>query len=115
MLEKKRNNKILAEIKGALPDLKSEKVVTLSEELEKVLALKKLFQSEGGEHLLTVLRNNCSAALRKASIAAKKGESANPFILDYQANMDLLGTVQDISMEEELRNQLDEAVIEATK
>jgi hypothetical protein len=110
---KKRNNKTLAEIKGALPGLRSEKVEVISEELERILAIKKLFQSEGGEQLITLLRNNCSVALRKASIAAKKGDSANPFILDWQANMDLLSTVQDISLEKELRDQLDEAVIEA--
>lgn len=110
---KKKKNNTLSDIEKALPGIKSDKVVIIAEELEKVLAIKKLFQSEGGAQLITVLRNNCSMALRKASIAAKKGESANPFILDWQANMDLLGTVQDISMEEELREQLDEAVIEA--
>jgi hypothetical protein len=110
---KKKNSKTLVEIKGAIPDLKSEKVSILAEELDKILAIKKLFQSEGGEVLITVLRNNCSVALRKATIAAKKGENVIPFILDYSANMDLLSTVQDISMEEELRNQLDEAVKEA--
>lgn len=113
MLKPKRNNKTLQSIKNALPNIESDKVVVISEELEKILSIKKLFQSEGGELLIGLLRTNCTNALRKASLAAKKGENSNPFILDFQANMDLLSTIQDISMEEELRAQLDEAVIEA--
>lgn len=112
---KKKTSSTLREIKVALPDLNSEKIEVLADELDKILAIKKLFQSEGGEILIGVLRNNCSIALRKAILAARKGDSANPFILDWGANIDLLSSVQDISMEEELRIQLDEAVLEAAR
>jgi len=112
---KKRTNATLREINKALPGLKSEKVEVFSDALEQVLAIKKLFQSEGGEQLLGLLRNNCAVAIRKALIAAKKGDNTVPFLLDYGANMDLLSTVQDISLEEELRSQLDDAVIEASR
>ena len=105
------------QIKEALPELQSEKVEVLADELDKVLSLKNLFQSDGGKQLITVLRNNCSIALRKCIISAKKGDKdiLLALVLDYSANMDLLSTVQDISLEQELREQLDEAVKEAYK
>jgi len=107
--------KTYKEIKKALPAIKSEKVEIISDELDKILAIKKLFLSEGGKELITLLRNNCSIALRKAVLAAKNGDEKllSAHVLDYSANMDLLSTVQDISLEEELREQLDDAVKEA--
>lgn len=110
----KRNN-TLEEIKKALPGIESTKVEDISAELERILAIKKLFQSDGGKELINVLRGNCSVSLRKAIIAAKNGEDKLLYsaILDYSSNIDLLSTVQDISIEEELRQQLDEAVKEA--
>ncbi len=115
MLKKtKKTSATLREINHALPDLKSEKVEDIATELDKILAIKKLFQSEGGAILIETLRNNCTKALRLALLAARKGDSAVPFLLDYGANIDLLSTVQDISIEDELRQQLDEAVVEAS-
>lgn len=107
--------KTFKEIEQAIPDIKSEKVEVLADELDRILAIKTLFQSDGGKQLINVLRNNCSIALRKAILAAKSGDNTVPFLLDYSANMDLLSTVQDISIEEELRQQLDEAVKEAMR
>lgn len=107
--------KIIKEIKTALPNLKSKKVEEISEELDNILAIKKLFTSDGGKILLGVLKNNCSLALRKAVISAKKADKEELVsnVLEYSANLDLLSTLQDISLEEELRNQLDDAVLEA--
>lgn len=107
--------KTYQEIKKSLPSIKSQKVEDMSDELDRILAIKTLFQSEGGKELITVLRNNCAKALRIAIIAAKNGDNQKltSTILDYSANIDLLATVQDISMEEEIRNQLDESVKEA--
>ena len=105
--------KTLREIKKALPDLQSEKVEVLSNELDRILSIKKLFHSDGGKELISLLRNNCSIAIRKALVAAKNGDKTEPFLLDYAANLDLLSTVQDISIEEEIRQQLDDAVQEA--
>lgn len=104
------------EIKKALPEIESEKVEVLSDELDRILAIKNLFQSEGGKELISLLRNNCSTALRKLVIAAKNNPNLPDLlglISSYSANMDLLSSVQDISIEEELRLQLDEAVKEA--
>ncbi len=110
-----KNKSTIKEIKEALPDLKSEKVETISDELDKVLALKRLWTSKDGQQLLTVIKNNCSIALRKATVLAEKGDkdSLLAMVLKYSANMDLLATIQDINMEQELRTQLDEAVREA--
>lgn len=107
--------KTYREIKKALPNLESNKVEEIADELDKILEIKALFQSDGGKQLITLLRNNCSVALRKSIVAAKNAdkELLMASILDYSSNMDLLSTVQDISIEEELRKQLDEAVIEA--
>lgn len=105
--------KTIKEIKEALPNLKSEKVEILSDELDKVLAIKTLFKSDGGKLLITRLRNNCALSMRKAVEAAKSGNNTVPYILDYAANLDLLQSLGDLSLEEELREQLDEAVREA--
>jgi hypothetical protein len=108
--------KTLKEIQSALPDLHSEKVKDISDELDRILAIKKLFNSEGGKELITVLRNNCTITLRKLIIKAKENPdlpSLLGLIAMYSANIDLLSTIQDISIEEELRKQLDEAVQEA--
>lgn len=108
--------KTLKEIKTALPELKSEKVDVLSDELDKILAIKKLFQSEGGKILIDSLRSNCAITLRKLMVAGKATPDLQillALIADYSANMSLLASVQDISLEAEIRNQLDEAVREA--
>ena len=107
--------KTYKDIKKSLPDLDSKKVEEISDELDKILAIKTLFQSEGGKELINLLRNNCSVAIRKAVIAAKNADDKlmHAMLMDYSANIDLLSTVQDISLEEELRLQLDEAVKEA--
>ena len=101
------------EIKKALPGVESDKITVVANELDRILALKKLFDSEGGRELIKVLRGNCSVALRKAVVAVKSGDDATPFILTYSANLDLLTAFQDISMEKEIREYLDEAVKEA--
>lgn len=109
------SKKTIREIKTALPGIESEKVDVLADELDNILALKELFTSDGGKVLINRLRDNCSVALRKAIVAAKSGDTDKliPFILDYSANINLLSSIQDISMEKEIREQLDEAVKEA--
>jgi hypothetical protein len=114
-MARKKSSPTLREINTALPDLKSEKVSDIAIELDKILAIKKLFQSDGGEILIADLRTRCSLALRKALLCVKEGGNPAPFILDWGANMEVLTRVQDISLEEELRGQLDEAVIEASQ
>ena len=111
-------SKTYSEITDALPDLKSEKVKDISEELDRILAIKTLFESDGGKELITVLRNNCSVALRKLILKSKDNPDL-PTLLGlismYSANLDLLSTMQDISLEDEIRRQLDEAVIEVSR
>lgn len=109
-------SKTYKEIKKALPDLESNKVADISNELDRILAIKTLFQSEGGKELINVLRTNCSTTLRKLILKSKDNPDLPTLlglIAAYSANIDLLSTVQDISIEEELRLQLDEAVREA--
>ena len=104
------------EIKDALPTIDSEKVEILSDELDRILRIKELFQSAGGKELIGILRSNCSVSLRKLILAAKDSPDLQTLlglISTYSANMDLLSTVQDISFEEEMRLQLDEAVKDA--
>lgn len=110
-------SKTYKEIKKALPDLQSEKVNVLADELDRILQLKELFESDGGKQLVTVLRNNCSTILRKLVIRSKENPDLPTLlglISSYSANMDLLSTLRDVSMEQELREQLDEAVKEAS-
>lgn len=106
--------KTLREIKSSLPGIEvSEKVEILSDELDRILAIKKLFESEGGAELIKLLRENCFVTLRKLVATAKSEPDLNTLlglIFNYSANVDLLSTMQDISMEEEIRVQLDEAV-----
>lgn len=106
--------KTLREITKSLPEMEiSEKVEILSNELDRILAIKNLFKSEGGVELVNVLRNNCFIALRKLIATAKSEPDLQTLlaqVFNYSANIDLLSAMQDISMEEEIRSQLDEAV-----
>lgn len=93
-----------------------EKISDISTELERILAIKKLFKSSGGEQLITLLRNNCAANMRKLVTLAKEKPELNTLlsvIFDFSSNLDLLMTLGDLNLEEELRTQLDEAVKEA--
>lgn len=112
----KKSKRTIKEIKEALPELDSTKVEDISDELDRVLALKRLFKSEGGEMLITFLRNNCASNLRKLVATAKEKpelSSLLTIIFEYSSNMDLLQTLGDLSLEEELREQLDQAVKDA--
>ncbi len=109
-------NKTIKEIKTALPDLESEKVEIISDELDRVLGLKALFKSDGGKELIKVLRDNCIRALTALVAESKDKPDINTIlglISTYSANIDLLAQLQEIKFEEELRNQLDDAVKEA--
>lgn len=66
--------------------------------------------------LITFLRNNCASNLRKLVATAKEKpelSSLLTIIFEYSSNMDLLQTLGDLSLEEELREQLDQAVKDA--
>lgn len=110
--------KTIDEIKDVMPDINSERVEDLSNELDRVLELKTLFNSKGGKQLITLLKNNCAVSLRKlVKLAREKPEidSLLSVIFEYSANLDLLATLGDLSLEEELRKQLDEAVKDAMR
>lgn len=112
----RKQNKTLKEIKTALPDINSEKVEDLSNALDDVLSVKRIFTSSDGQVLLKTLKNNCSLYLLKLISVSKDNpslESLLALISAYSANIDLLSQLQDIKIEEEIRNQLDEAVKEA--
>lgn len=115
-MQKTRRKKTITEIEEALPDLDSNKVREISDALDKVLAIKDFWSSKGGKELTVFLRNKCATSLRNLVQTAKEKPDLNvllAIIFDYSASMDLLCTIGDISLEEELRQQLDEAVIEA--
>lgn len=110
--------KTYREIKKSLPGIESEKIEALSDELDRVLALKTLTESEGGKELIKIIRANCFVQLRKLVVQAKTNPTLEQLlstIAMYSANMDLLSELQDITLEEELRTQLDEAVKEIYK
>ena len=90
-----------SEIKKALPNINSERVEVIADQLDEILSIKSLFQSDGGKILENKLKENCSLALRKAIIVSKKGDAQDTvyFILDYSANIDLLSKLKDISIE----------------
>lgn len=113
---KKKTNKTIKEINEAFPDLKDKKVFELANTLEDILKVKRLVLSKDGDVLLTVLKNNCFNALNKLVYVAKNEPDMNVLlglISSYSANIDLLSQLQDINTEDEIRKQLDEAVIEA--
>ena len=108
--------KTIKQIKAELPQLNSEKVEVLADELDRIEALKTLFRSDGGKELLAVLKNNCSSTLHKLYSSLDDAPSLDKLISlisRYKANIDLLAELQDIKMETEINNQLDEAVKEA--
>lgn len=111
-----KKGKTYSEIKKALPKLESQKVKDYSDALDKIVDLKKLFKSDGGKELIKGLQNNCAVALNKLVVVANSNPTLDmllSLIHKYSANMSILTRVQDISDEEEIRNQLDEIVKEA--
>lgn len=107
--------KTIKEIKEAIPDINSEKVDVLADELDRILSIKRIFQSADGKELIKLLRGNCQVALNKLIIQAKEDPKLDilvSLIHSYSANVDLLSLIQDIKTEEEIRLQLDEAVKE---
>jgi len=106
------SKKTYKEIVKALPEISSPNVEDLADAIDDVIAIKNLFQSDGGKLLIEKLRTNCSHAITKAIYYAKNGlpDLVVISVLDYSANIDLLSKLQDISMEKELREQLDELV-----
>lgn len=92
--------------------LEGEKVEILADELDRIQELKVLWKSDAGKALLARLVTNCEAAL-----TGLYGESdltrISTLVASYKANIDLLGELQDISAEDEISRQLDEAVKEA--
>lgn len=108
------SNKTYNDIKKALPDIDSEKVETISNTLDEILNIKKIFEMDEGKVFMQVLKDNCSIALRKAIIEARNTEPDKVLIhiLNYAANAELLSKFRDVSLEKEIRSQLDEAVKE---
>ena len=106
----------IRDIKKVIPNLQSEKVEVLADELDRIQALKTLFRSDGGQQLIGVLKRNCAAALRKLYSAMDDKptlEILMGLIARYTANLDLLAELQDVTIEDEIQTQLDEAVKEA--
>jgi hypothetical protein len=108
--------KTINEIKSAIPTIDSTKVEDLAEALDKVLIIKRLFDSEDGKVLITELRETSVTAIKKLLIAYKTNpnlETLMGLCASLDSSISFLAKIQDISMEKELRDSLDEAVREA--
>ena len=95
--------------------MKKNKVLEIEEDLNKILELKGLFQSKGGEQLILLLRNNCAEAI--GGLLNEVNGTPNldrlvSLVHKHSANISLLSAMQDISLETEIRNQLDQAIQE---
>lgn len=90
----------------------SENVEVLADELDRIQDLKAMFKSDAGKSLIKRLVANCEASLT-ALYNIKDASLVFPLLERYRANLDLLAELQDISAEEEIARQLDEAVKEA--
>lgn len=92
-----------------------DKIKEIENDLNNILDLKNLFLSKGGEQLVTVLRNNCAQAIY-GIVAEAEGTPNSERIISlahkYSANLSLLASFQDIALENEIRNQLDQAIQE---
>lgn len=108
----------LSEIKEALPN-PPEKVVALSAELDRVQDLKILLQSDGGKQLVVTLRSNAARALTQLVEAARAPEPSMQrmlsLVFDYAANLDLIATLSDSTLFDEIDKQLEDSVREALK
>lgn len=110
--------KTLNQIKIALPNLKSEKVSDIADELDRVLVIKRIFESEDGKELIKELRESALDTIKKLIIAYKNTPDLSTLmglcaILD--SNFSMIMKMRDVSMEKELRDMLDSAVIEASR
>jgi hypothetical protein len=109
--------KTINDIKKAIPNLDSDKVKDYADALDRVLVLKRIFQSEDGKVLIDELRKESISVIRKLIIAYKKKPELSELmglIAVLDSNFTMLSKIQDISLEKELRESLDEAVLEAT-
>lgn len=111
-----RQKRTLKDIKTSIPTMpESEKVEVLADELDRILAIKRLFNSRDGQELLEELKAGCASSLVKLVQTARTNPDLSlllALIFDYAAKIDLLSTVQDIGSEKEIRDQLDAAVLE---
>lgn len=108
--------KTINEIKSALPEVNSQKVVDYADALDRILLLKRIFHSEDGKELIKELREGVILNLRKLLVAYKQNPDLATLLslcATIDANYSLLSKVQDISLEKELRESLDEAVKDA--
>ncbi len=106
------------EIKDSIPEIDSEKVKDYANELDRIVGLKILFNSDGGKELIKGLRDNCSILLGKLVLSARNEPTLSnllSIIFEYAANIDILSRFQDISTEQEVRDLLDEIVKEEIK
>lgn len=98
-----------------LPETNDEGIEQLANTLDSIRDLKSVWKSKGGEALLGVLKGNCASSLAKI-VACAKGKPTLDDLLacvhEYNANLSLLATLQDVSIENEIQNQLDESIKE---
>lgn len=110
-------NKTITEINKALPNLKSEKVSDYANELDRVLALKRIFESEDGKELINELRETIVSTISKLTKVYKTADLSTMMglcaVLD--GNFNMLMKMKDISLEDEIRKDLDLAVLEASR
>ena len=98
----------------AATGIATEKVEILADELDRINALKTLFRSDAGKIMVERLVSNCARSLRTMYNASEPTiELLLTNLASYKANIDLLAEFQDITAEEEIARQLDEAVKEA--
>jgi uncharacterized protein YerC len=94
--------------------ISTETVEILADELDRIQDLKILFKSDGGKAMLDRLVSNCASALNKMYSAENPTlDFLLAHLAKYKANIDLLAEFQDIAAEEEISNQLEQAVKEA--
>ena len=97
--------------------ISTEKVDVLADELDRIQALKTMLRSDAGKVFIARLSSNCATALTSLYRVIEDKptlEQIMGIVASYKANIDLLSELQDISFEEEIQRQLDEAVKEAS-
>lgn len=110
------SNKTIQQIKNAIPEIESEKVNDYADALDRVLVIKRIFQSEDGKELIKELQEVCFITINKLLFTYKNNPDL-PTLISLISILDshysMLSKIKDISLEKELREQLDEAVREA--
>lgn len=114
-MKQNKSSRTLSQINNAvkstgLEPLESDSLSILTSEIDKIKDIKLFWSSDGGQIVLSVLKNNCQSSLVRLMQYAQQSPNLDILlscIHEYKANIDLLSTLSRTTSEEEIQKQID--------